>query len=67
MGHVFKHPKYYEELRKLRKEAEASSNKPKLQAPSNKLTRAPSLKRQAASAKLQAPSVYKKFLIAGNP
>ena len=65
MGHVFKHPKYYEELRKLRKEAEASSVKQ--QAPSNKRTRAPSLKHQAASAKLQAPSVYKKFLIAGNP
>jgi len=45
MSHVFKHPKYYEELRKKRKqdisprgdmspEAEASSGKP--QAPSDK-------------------------------
>ena len=46
MGHVFKHPKYYEELRKLRKEAEASSDK----------QQAPSDKQQATSNKQQATS-----------
>jgi hypothetical protein len=54
MGHVFKHPKYYEELRKLRKEAEASSTKP--QAPSDKQQADPSTKPQAPSSKRQASS-----------
>jgi hypothetical protein len=54
MGHVFKHPKYYEELRKLRKEAEASSIKQ--QAPSDKQQADPSTKPQAPSSKPQASS-----------
>jgi hypothetical protein len=54
MGHVFKHPKYYEELRKLRKEAEASSIKQ--QAPSHKQQADPSVKPQAPSIKPQASS-----------
>ena len=36
MGHVFKHPKYYEELRKLRKEEEAKALSDKHQASSDK-------------------------------
>jgi hypothetical protein len=54
MGHVFKHPKYYEELRKLRKEEEAKALSDKQQATSNKPSvkpQAPSIKPQASSAK----------------
>jgi hypothetical protein len=56
MGHVFKHPKYYEELRKLRKEEEASSIEHKQQAPSDKQQADPSVKPQAPSIKPQASS-----------
>jgi hypothetical protein len=62
MGHVFKHPKYYEELRKKREEKEASSSKHKLQAvPHCDIEEAQAaslklLKIQAASGKLQALS-----------
>jgi len=51
MGHVFKHPKYYEELkRKGREERLASGHKP-----------------QAASSKPQAPSLDKNEAQASSP
>jgi len=53
MGHVFKHPKYYEELKRIRKQ-EASSDKP--QATSDKQQADPSTKPQAPSSKRQASS-----------
>ena len=61
MGHVFKHPKYYEELRKLRKEEEASSIKQ--QAPSVKRQATSGPERQATSAKHQATSVKRQACI----
>ena len=51
MGHVFKHPKYYEELRKLRKEEEAKALSDKQQADPSVKPQAPSIKPQASSAK----------------
>jgi hypothetical protein len=57
MGHVFKHPKYYEELRKLRKEEEAKALSDKHQASSDKQQADPSVKQQAdPSVKPQASS-----------
>jgi hypothetical protein len=54
MGHVFKHPKYYEELKRIRKQ-EASSVKQQAEASSTK--------QQASSTKRQAPSLDKKSSI----
>jgi len=56
--HVFKHPKYYTELRKRNKSDQAIS----LRARDGECERAPGqgLKPQAASAKPQAPSSDKK-------
>ena len=63
--HVFKHPKYYTELRKRNKSDQAIS----LKAHDGECERAPgqglkqqasSAKQQAASTKLQAPSSDKK-------
>jgi hypothetical protein len=54
MGHVFKHPKYYEELKRIRKQ-EASSVKQQAEASSDK--------QQASSTKRQAPSLDKKSSI----
>jgi hypothetical protein len=51
---MFKHPNYYKELEKIRKEFEASLN-PEAKATSNK-PQASSTKRQAASNKPQASS-----------
>ena len=56
MSHVFRHPKYYKELKKILKKEQAASVKP--QASSTKLRKkqATSLKPQAASVKLKAAS-----------
>jgi hypothetical protein len=54
MGHVFRHPKYYEELKRIRKQ-EASSVKQQAEASS--------AKQQASSTKRQAPSLDKKSSI----
>ena len=56
MSHVFKHPKYYEELRKLRKEEEATSGKPQADKVSSRKRQASSPEQQAASDKPQAAS-----------
>ena len=64
--HVFKHPKYYTELRKRNKSDQAiSANKldgdMKVRAPGQGLKQqASSAKQQAASSKPQAPSSDKK-------
>jgi len=57
--HVFKHPKYYTELRKRNKSDQAISHSASTEANSR---RAPGqgLKQQAASSKPQAPSSDKK-------
>ena len=47
MGHVFRHPKYYEELRKKRQEEKVKAASLEPQAPSSK--------RQATSRKRRAP------------
>jgi len=54
MGHVFRHPKYYEELKRIRKQ-EASSVKQQAEASSDK--------QQASSTKRQASSLDKKSSI----
>ena len=67
MGHVFKHPKYYEELRKKREEiTEASSSKPQAASPEGssedlrsckpQAPKPSSRKRQASSPEQQASS-----------
>ena len=48
MGHVFKHPKYYEELRKLRKQDKL---------PRGNLSLDSEEKRQASSGKSQAATI----------
>jgi len=55
MGHVFRHPKYYEELKRIRKQ-EASSVKQQAEASSAKQQADPSTKPQAPSSKRQASS-----------
>ena len=58
--HVFKHPKYYTELRKLRnKSDQAISHANSTRGPSD-VRPDPGLKPQATSAKPQAPSSDKK-------
>ena len=54
MTHIFKHPKYYKELRKRNKSDQVISKS----SHDGELERAPGpgLKPQAASSKLQAPS-----------
>jgi len=73
---MWHHPKYYEELRRIRKLHEAGSQD---QAPSDKQQAATncrsddmtqesgSVKLQASSFKLQAASDSKNFLMSGNP
>ena len=53
--HVFKHPKYYKELRKRNKSDQAISHANSTRGPSD-VRPDPGLKRQAASHKPQAPS-----------
>ena len=56
---MFRHPKYYKELRKLRNKLDqAISDEVSTEATSVRPD--PGLKQQAASAKLQAPSSDKK-------
>jgi len=52
--HVFKHPKYYKELRRRNKSDQAISYDDSTE--SQGVRPGPGLKRQATSAKLQAPS-----------
>ena len=52
--HVFKHPKYYEELRKRNKSDQAISDEASTEATS--VRPGPGLKRQATSSKPQASS-----------
>jgi hypothetical protein len=61
MGHVFKHPKYYEELRKLRKEEEAKALSDQASSVKRQATSGP--ERQATSAKHQATSVKRQACI----
>ena len=54
MSHVFRHPKYYKELKKILKKEQAASVKPqalsvKQQAPSTKLQATSALKHRASS------------------
>ena len=56
--HVFKHPKYYTELRKRNKSDQAISSESG--TPPNERAPGPGLKQQATSAKPQAPSSDKK-------
>ena len=53
--HVFKHPKYYKELRTRNKLDQVISHSASTEANSRRAPD-PGLKQQAASAKLQAPS-----------
>ena len=52
--HVFKHPKYYKELRERNKSDQAISDEASTEATS--VRPGPGLKRQAPSTKPQAPS-----------
>ena len=52
--HVFKHPKYYTELRKRNKSDQAISN-PRATAGDGSVRPDPGLKQQASSVKPQAP------------
>jgi hypothetical protein len=56
---VFKHPKYYKELRKRNKSDQVISDEAATAATS--VHPGPGLKQQATSAKLQAPSSDKKL------
>ena len=58
MTHVFKHPKYYTELRKRNKSDQAISDEASTEATS--VRPGPGLKLQATRAKPQAPSADKK-------
>ena len=53
MTHVFKHPKYYTELRKRNKSGQAISDEASTEATS--VRPGQGLKQQASSTKLQAP------------
>jgi len=55
MSHVFKHPKYYKELRKRNKSDQAISLR-KSETSAGERAPGQGLKQQAASDKLQAPS-----------
>ena len=55
MTHIFKHPKYYKELRSRNKSDQAISLR-KLETSAGERSPGPGLKQQAASDKLQAPS-----------
>ncbi len=57
--HVFKHPKYYKELRKRNKSDQAISESKTVDI-GDSVRPDPGPKQQAASAKLQAPSSDKK-------
>ena len=57
--HVFKHPKYYSELRKRNKSDQAISTSDSTEC-SDKRAPGPGLRPQASSAKPQAPSSDKK-------
>ena len=52
---MFKHPKYYKELRKLRNKLDQAISKEPATA-GNQRSPGPGPKQQASSAKLQAPS-----------
>ena len=58
--HVFKHPKYYTELRKLRNKSDQAISESKTVDIGDSVRPGPGLKQQATSAKLQAPSSDKK-------
>ena len=55
MTHVFKHPKYYTELRKRNKSDQAISKEPATAG--NQRSPGPGLKQQGASDKQQAASI----------
>ena len=57
--HVFKHPKYYTELRKRNKSDQAISSQKTVDV-GDSVRPGPGLKQQATSAKPQAPSSDKK-------
>jgi hypothetical protein len=56
---MFRHPKYYKELRKRNKSDQAISDSPESRV-RDSVRPDPGLKQQATSAKLQAPSSDKK-------
>ena len=58
--HVFKHPKYYTELRKLRNKSDQAISSQKTVDVGDSVRPGPGLKPQATSAKPQAPSSDKK-------
>ena len=58
--HVFKHPKYYTELRKLRNKSDQAISTSDSTECSDKRAPGPGPKPQATSAKPQAPSSDKK-------
>ena len=62
---MFRHPKYYKELRKRNKSDQAISDEASTEATS--VRSGPGLKPQALSAKLQAPSESNKKLQAPSP
>ena len=62
---MFKHPKYYKELRKRNKSDQAISDEASTEATS--VRSGPGLKPQALSAKLQAPSESNNKLQAPSP
>ena len=57
--HVFKHPKYYTELRKLRNKSDQAIS-PEAHDGERERAPGPGLKQQATSTKPQAPSSDKK-------
>ena len=62
---MFRHPKYYKELRKRNKSDQAISDEASTEATS--VRPGPGLKHQASSAKLQAPSWSSHKLQASSP
>ena len=53
---MFRHPKYYKELRKLRNKLDQAISERVTETSNSKRSPGPGPKQQAASAKLQAPS-----------
>ena len=53
--HVFKHPKYYKELRKLRNKSDQAISKEQPDGVHTSVRPGPGPKRQASSAKLKDP------------
>ena len=54
MSHVFRHPKYYKELKKILKKEQAASVKPQASSVKHKAQKETSRKPQAPSGKRQA-------------